>query len=66
MKSLNLVSNKSFWKGFDYYEANIVLSYKKDDNNCFKGKVEGSDDQIYDIDININHPRKSHCNCPFA
>jgi len=43
-----------------------IKDYKKDDNNCFKGKVEGSDDQIYDIDININHPRKSHCNCPFA
>lgn len=66
MKFLNLASSKSFWRGFDYYESNKVLSWEKIDDQCIKGKIEGSDDQVYDVYIDIGHPRKSYCKCPFA
>ena len=66
MKFLNLASSKSFWRGFDYYESDKVLSWEKIDDHCFKGKIKGSDDQVYDVYIDIEHPRKSYCNCPFA
>lgn len=47
-------------------ETNKVLSCEKIDNNCIKGKVKGSNDQVYDVYIDIDYPRKSCCKCPFA
>lgn len=30
------------------------------------GEVEGSDGHVYDVQIDIEKPYKSHCNCPYA
>ena len=32
----------------------------------FKGFVDGSGSEPYEVFIDVNHPRKSHCNCPHA
>ncbi|MCI9627698.1 MAG: SWIM zinc finger family protein [Eggerthellaceae bacterium] len=59
-------SNNSTWRGADYYEKGKVKSSYKVGISCFEGEVEGSDDQIYSVYIDIDHPRKSTCSCPFA
>ena len=33
---------------------------------CYQGKVKGSGSAVYDVTIDVAHPRKSVCNCPFA
>ena len=39
---------------------------KKIGDGVYQGKVSGSQDNIYDVVIDIDHPRKSTCTCPFA
>ena len=66
MKLLNLASNKSFWRGIDYHHENRIISWNEVGNNCFQGKVKGSNNSIYDVMIDTEHPKRSVCNCPFA
>ncbi|MBE5893665.1 MAG: SWIM zinc finger family protein [Lachnospiraceae bacterium] len=66
MKLLNLASNNSFWRGIDYHHENRIISWKELDKNCYQGNVKGSNDAVYDVKIDMVHPKKSVCNCPFA
>lgn len=64
MGLIDLASNNSLWRGYDYFERKNVLSYKKVTDTESEGKVKGT--AIYDVYINVDHPRKSKCNCPHA
>ena len=66
MKLLNLASNKSFWRGIDYHHENRIITWEKQGENCYRGKVRGSNDAVYDVVIDTAHPKKSVCSCPFA
>ena len=66
MKLLNLASNNSFWRGIDYHYENRIIDWKELADNCYQGKVKGSGSVEYDVTIDIAHPKKSTCNCPFA
>ena len=66
MKFLELSSNRSFWRGIDYHHENRVIEWKQIDNIHYSGKVKGSDNNVYDVTIDISRPRRSKCNCPFA
>ncbi len=66
MGLLNLASANSAWKGYVYYKNNFVMSKEKISDSEYKGIVKGSGDNKYEVYINIDHPRKSKCNCPHA
>ena len=66
LKLVHLASNASFNRGLGYYQGKAVLNGEESGNGVYKGQVSGSQDNIYDVVININHPRKSVCTCPFA
>ena len=66
MKLLNLASNNSFWRGIDYHHEKRIIDWKEVADNGYQGKVKGSNGAVYDVTIDIAHPRKSVCNCPFA
>ena len=66
MKLLNLASNKSFWRGIEYHHEKRIISWNKLADSCYQGNVKGSDGAMYDVTIDIAHPKKSVCNCPFA
>lgn len=66
MELLNLASNNSFWRGIEYHHENKIIKWKEIGNMCYQGKVRGSGSVKYDVMIDIEHPRKSKCNCPFA
>ena len=66
MKFLNAASNNSFWRGIDYHHEKRIVSWEKLDKNCFRGKVKGSDQAVYNVTIDTEHPKRSACNCPFA
>ncbi|MEG1008686.1 MAG: SWIM zinc finger family protein [Clostridia bacterium] len=66
MKFINLASNDSVWKGFDYYKENKVMSYKKIGDYEYKGIINGSDNKKYNTFIDIEHTKKSKCDCLHA
>lgn len=64
MALIDLASSNSLWRGIDYYQSNKVKEIEKINDNEYKSIVSGSSD--YNVFINLNHPRKSTCSCPFA
>ena len=60
-------SYQSFWKGYWYYKNGNVLSWNKINDSEYEGIVK-SDNQKdrYKVVINLDKPRASKCNCPFA
>lgn len=66
LKLVHLASSASFSRGISYYQSKSVLGSEQLETGLYKGKVKGSQGKVYDVNIDINHPRKSTCNCPFA
>ena len=59
-------SNASLWRGIDYYKQRKVKSFSDVNKSRIIGRVAGSDNNEYDVSIDLAHPKKSTCNCPFA
>ena len=66
MGLIELASADSVWRGMDYYEKKRVISWKPTGDASYDGQVSGSNDRLYLVHIDKEHPRKSVCNCPFA
>ena len=66
MGLLEIASGNSFWRGYDYYESGKVLSGIRINDQKYQGKVKGSEDNIYDVVLDLKHPKKSTCTCLYA
>lgn len=66
MALLDSASGKSLWRGMDYYKNNKVISVRKIDENTYSAIVKGNENNEYDVVLNLKHPKKSTCTCPFA
>lgn len=66
MSILTSASNKSAWRGYEYYSEDKVQLVKKLDDTHFGGLVKGSANEPYVVTIDIKHPKRSTCDCPFA
>lgn len=66
MALIDLASGKSLWRGVDYYENRRVISVDKIGEYTYSANVKGGSNNEYSVFIDIVHPRKSKCNCPFA
>ena len=66
MSILSIASNASAWRGYEYYKGKKVLSWKQTGEHEFQGEVAGSEKEPYRVVIDIEHPKKSTCNCPHA
>ncbi len=66
MGLLECASYASVWRGYDYFKDNKVLSFEKLEECVFAAIVAGSTNEPYSVEIHIEHPRKSKCNCPHA
>ena len=66
MGILECASGASIWRGYDYYKENKVICFSELSANLFTAKVAGSSDKPYSVELHIDHPRKSKCNCPHA
>lgn len=66
MGLLDLASYKSVWRGYEYYEQKYVTAHIKERDTRIKGMVRGSGQKHYEVFIDLEHPRKSKCNCPLA
>lgn len=66
MGLLECASGASVWRGYDYYKENKVVSLEEIEINIFTAKVSGNSSEPYSVELHIDHPRKSKCNCPHA
>ena len=66
MGLINVASNESVFRGIDYYKKKKVGYYKKLSEFEYKAKVKGNYNEVYDVLMNVEHPRSSKCNCPHA
>ena len=64
MGLIDLASSNSLWRGIDYYQSKNVKKIKKISEDEYNSIVSGTEE--YNVHIDINHPRKSTCTCPFA
>lgn len=66
MSILSVASGQSAYRGYEYFKANKVLHMEEAADGILSGTVSGSEGKIYDVTVDVEHPRKSHCNCPHA
>ena len=66
MGILECASGASVWKVYDYYKQEKVLRLEEIGEDIFYAEVSGSGDSVYEVELNIPHPRKSKCTCPRA
>jgi len=66
MSLISLASNASVWRGYNYYNYKKVESYSKLNDSEYEASVKGSNNNLYKVTINLEHVRKSKCNCPHA
>lgn len=59
-------SGKSLWRGYDYHWEHKVIDFEKTSDHEVRGRVAGNEGREYNVTIDLDHPRKSSCNCPFA
>ena len=64
MGLIDLASSNSLWRGIDYYQSKNVKKIKKISDDEYNSIVSGTGE--YNVHIDIKHPRKSTCTCPFA
>ncbi len=64
MGLIDLASSNSFWRGNAYYQSKKVKNVQQHSDFEFDSIVRGKDE--YMVHIDLNHPRKSTCTCPFA
>ena len=64
MGIISCASGSSCWRGLDYYKNNKVIKLNIINNFEFSAIIDGT--KKYDVYLNIEHPRKSKCNCPLA
>lgn len=66
MGLIDIASGNSTWRGLDYCKENKVNGYKKISECEYQGIVSGSNNMKYNVSMDIEHPRKSKCDCPHA
>ena len=64
MGIISLASGNSCWRGLDYYKEKRVVELNKINENEYSSFVKGTNN--YNVHLDIEHPRKSSCNCPLA
>ena len=66
MGLLECASGASVWRGYDYFKEKKVVSLEVTGENIYSATVAGSSSEPYSVELHIDHPRKSKCNCPHA
>lgn len=65
MGLIECASSKSIWRAIDYVERDKIVCWEQE-GKCYDGIVEGSNVETYKVHVDIEHPKKSTCTCPFA
>ena len=66
MGLVECASAASVWRGYDYFKDKKVVNFEELGKNIYTATVTGSSNHHYSVELHIDHPRKSKCNCPHA
>ncbi len=66
MSIISVASGQSAYRGYEYAQARKVLRMEQTGEGVIRATVSGSYDNTYEVVIDVEHPRKSQCNCPHA
>ncbi len=66
MGILETASGASVWRGYEYYNQNRVTNLNKVNDHVYTAIVRGSGNSKYNVSIDLEHPKKSTCDCPNA
>ena len=66
MGLLEFASGASIWRGYDYFKEKKIKTLEEIGDNIYSATVTGSSNQLYSVELHVDHPRKSKCNCPHA
>ena len=66
MGLISIASGSSTWRGLDYYKEKKIVNYKKISDFEYTGNASGNNKEKYNVFMDIEHPRKSQCDCPHA
>lgn len=66
MSIFTSASGKSVYRGYDYFLNNMVSNLVRISDIEYEALVEGSEEKPYKVHLNINKPKTSACDCPFA
>lgn len=64
MGIISLASGNSCWRGLDYFKEKKVFMLKQINDKEYTSIVNGT--KNYNVYLNLEHPRKSTCDCPLA
>lgn len=64
MGVIRSASNSSCWRGLEYYKKYKVVDLNKISEKEYISQVIETEE--YNVYLNIEHARKSNCDCPFA
>ncbi len=64
MGIIALASGNSCWRGLEYYKTKKVIKINEINESEYSSIVKGTNN--YNVKLNIEHPRKSTCDCPLA
>lgn len=66
MSLMSCASGESTWRGYNYFLERRATITRKISISQYDGTVAGSGNSRYDVHIDLEHVRKSTCNCPYA
>ncbi len=66
MDFIRSASGKSIWRGYYYYDENRATVTRRVSETIIQGTVSGSSSNLYSVEIDLAHPKRSKCDCPFA
>ena len=66
MSIFTSASGKSVYRGYDYFLDDKVSNLVKISDIEYEALVQGSEEKPYRVHLNINKPKSSVCDCPFA
>lgn len=66
MSLLTVASGQSVRRGYEYYTDHKVLQIHQAGEGIISGTVSGSNGHAYHTTIDIDHPKRSKCDCPHA
>lgn len=64
MGVIKSASSSSWWRGLEYYKKDKVIDLNKISEKEYTSKVIGT--EKYNVYLNLEHVRKSTCNCSLA
>ena len=66
MGLLECASRASAWRGYEYFREKRVRDVKQLGGGVFTAAVSGNSPSPYSVELHMDHPRKSICDCPHA